>query len=95
MLAFAMLTAIRVKANMPARPKSSPPLIRWSVQEIRRVATRLAQYQIQPAAVIAWSLWCRAHQAAAQQSSLKRNCSARAEVAKYIITTRFGQRWET
>jgi hypothetical protein len=42
------------------------------VQEIRRVATRLAQRQIQPAAVIAWSLWRRAHQAAAQQFHLKR-----------------------
>jgi len=42
------------------------------VQEIRRVATRLAQRQIQPAAVIAWSLWRRAHQAAARQAHLKR-----------------------
>jgi hypothetical protein len=41
------------------------------VQEIRRVAVRLAQRQIQPAAVIAWSLWRRAHQAAAQQAHIK------------------------
>jgi hypothetical protein len=41
------------------------------VQEIRRVAARLAQRQIQPAAVIAWSLWRRAHQAAAQQAHFK------------------------
>jgi hypothetical protein len=46
-------------------------LIRWSVQEIRRVVTRLAQRRIEPAAVIAWSLWRRAHQVAAQQSHLK------------------------
>jgi hypothetical protein len=46
-------------------------LIRWSVQEIRRLATRLAQRQIEPAAVIAWSLWRRAHQAAAQQAHIK------------------------
>jgi hypothetical protein len=46
-------------------------LIRWSVQEIRRLATRLAQRQIEPAAVIAWSLWRRAHQAAAQQAYIK------------------------
>jgi hypothetical protein len=46
-------------------------LIRWSVQEIRRLASRLAQRQIEPAAVIAWSLWRRAHQAAAQQSHIK------------------------
>jgi hypothetical protein len=41
------------------------------VQEIRRVASRLAQRQIEPAAVIAWSLWRRAHQAAAQQAHIK------------------------
>jgi hypothetical protein len=41
------------------------------VQEIRRVAARLGQRQIQPAAVIAWSLWRRAHQAAAQQAHIK------------------------
>jgi hypothetical protein len=32
---------------------------------------RLAQRQIQPAHVIAWSLWRRAHQAAAQHAHLK------------------------
>jgi hypothetical protein len=46
-------------------------LICWSVQEIRRVATRLAQRQIHPAAVLAWSLWRRAHQAAAQEALIK------------------------
>jgi hypothetical protein len=46
-------------------------LIGWSVQEIRRVATRLAQRQIEPADVIAWSLWRRAHQAAAQEAHIK------------------------
>ena len=49
----------------------APDLIRWSVQEIRRIATRLAQRRIQPAHVIAWSLWRRAHQAAARRSHLK------------------------
>jgi len=48
----------------------NPPLIRWSVQEIRRIATRLARRRIHPATVIAWSLWRRAHQAAARQSHL-------------------------
>jgi hypothetical protein len=46
-------------------------LIGWSVQEIRRVATRLAQRQIEPADVIAWSLWRRVHQAAAQEAHIK------------------------
>lgn len=76
-LAFAMLAAIRRKANTLPRkkqPDDDPPeprLICWSVQEIRRVACRLAQRQIQPADVIASSLWRRAHQAAAQQAHLK------------------------
>jgi hypothetical protein len=48
-------------------------LIRWSVQEIRRVAVRLNQQHIQPARIIAWSLWRRAHQAAARTSHLKKN----------------------
>ena len=48
------------------RATASTALIRWSVQEIRRIAIRLAQRRIHPAHVIAWSLWRRAHQAAAQ-----------------------------
>jgi hypothetical protein len=43
----------------------------WSIQEIRRIAQRLARKRIQHADVIAWSLWRRAHQAAAQKSHLK------------------------
>lgn len=50
----------------PAKPDSqAPALIRWSVQELRRVAMRLAQARIQPALVVAWSAWRRAHQASA------------------------------
>jgi hypothetical protein len=51
--------------------RASPPLIRWSIQEIRRIASRLAQTSIEPAHIIAWSLWRRAHQAKAQQAHLK------------------------
>jgi hypothetical protein len=51
----------------------SKALIRWPVQEIRRIATRLAQRRIEPADVIAWSLWRRAHQAAAQRAHMKQN----------------------
>jgi hypothetical protein len=47
-------------------------LIRWSIQEIRRIAVKLAQRRIQPANVIAWSLWRRAHQAEARRAHLKR-----------------------
>ena len=58
-----------------AAPKNDvtqgPALIRWSVQEIRRIATKLAQRRIQSAHIIAWSLWRRAHQAAAQRAHLK------------------------
>ena len=60
MLAFAMLAVIRQhgegahapKNPDPARPEG-PDLIRWSVQEIRRVAVRLAQRRVRPARVIA------------------------------------------
>lgn len=61
MLAFAMLAAVRRRAN--ERPAASRKkgdgaeamFIRWSVQEIRRVAARLAQNRIEPGLVIAWS----------------------------------------
>jgi hypothetical protein len=45
----------------------------WSIQEIRRVAIRLAQRRIEPAFILAWSAWRRAHQAAAQHAHLKRH----------------------
>ena len=51
----------------------APSLIRWSLQEVRRIAARLAQRRIRPAHVIAWSLWRRAHQAVAQRPHVKRN----------------------
>jgi hypothetical protein len=46
-------------------------MIRWSVQEVRRIAHKLAQRCIKPAHIIAWSCWRRAHQAAARQTHLK------------------------
>jgi hypothetical protein len=46
-------------------------LIRWSIQEIRRVAARLAQRRAEPSYAITWSLRRRAHQAAEQQAHLK------------------------
>ena len=54
------------KKNAQDGEHISPPLIRWSVQEIRRIAVRLARRRIQPAYIIAWSLWRRAHQASAR-----------------------------
>ena len=59
------------KKNQVERNARTSDLIRWSIQEIRRIAQRLARKRIQPADVIAWSLWRRAHQAAAQKSHLK------------------------
>jgi transglutaminase/protease-like cytokinesis protein 3 len=58
---------------------ATPSLIRWSIQEVRRIAIRLARKRIQPAHIIAWSLWRRAHQAAAQRAHLKakNNCNAK------------------
>src|SRR6185312_12893407 len=35
---------------------TTPPLIRWSIQEIRRIAIRLARKRIRPAHIIAWVL---------------------------------------
>ena len=58
--------------NAASRRHATPPLIRWSVQEIRRIAIRLAQQRIQPALVIAWSNWRRAHQAEAQRAHIQR-----------------------
>lgn len=73
MLAFAMTAVIRHHANAPKNDPQGPttPLIRWSIQEIRRIANRIAQRQIQPAKVMAWSLWRRAHQAAARSAHIK------------------------
>jgi hypothetical protein len=48
-------------------------LICWSMQEIRRIATRLARKRIRPEFVIAWSLWRRAHQAEARRAHIKSN----------------------
>jgi hypothetical protein len=48
-------------------------MVRWSLQEIRRIAWRLIQRRIEPAFVIAWSVWRRCHQAMAQKSHFKRN----------------------
>jgi IS30 family transposase len=57
---------------------AAPLLICWSIQEIRRIAIRLARKRIQPAHIIAWSFWRRAHQAAAQRAHFKKgNCSAK------------------
>jgi hypothetical protein len=42
------------------------------MQEIRRIAVKLAQRRIQPANVIAWSVWRRAHQAEARRAHIQR-----------------------
>ena len=83
MLAFAMMAVIRHHANPFLPKKNAAPnhgknktiatssLIRWSIQEIRRIAIRLARKRIKPAHIIAWSLWRRAHQAIARRAHLK------------------------
>jgi len=45
-------------------------LIRWSIQEIRRLAIKLTQLRIPHARVLAWSSWRRAHQANARKAHL-------------------------
>ena len=57
--------------GQPTSELTSPSLIRWSMQEIRRIATRLARKRIQPDFIIAWSLWRRAHQAQAKRAHIK------------------------
>jgi hypothetical protein len=50
------------------RNQEADPPIRCSIQGIRRIAQRLARKCTPLAYVIAWSLWRRAHQAAAQNA---------------------------
>jgi hypothetical protein len=57
--------------NCKYKTLATPSLIRWSIQEVRRIAIRLARKRIQPAHIIAWSLWRRAHQAVAQRAHFK------------------------
>jgi len=66
-----MRTANRPKIPAVNDTEAEPALIDWSTQEIRRIATRLAQRRIEPAHVIAWTLWRRAHQAAARALTLE------------------------
>jgi hypothetical protein len=42
------------------------------MQEVRRIANKLAVRQIQPAYIIAWSCWRRVHQATARRAHLKK-----------------------
>ena len=60
-----------VLAEVKSKTIAASSLIRWSIQEVRRIAIRLARKRIQPAHIIAWSLWHRAHQAIAQRAHLK------------------------
>src|SRR5882724_3979581 len=66
-------------------------LIRWSIQEVRRIAIRLARKRIQPAHIIAWSLWRRAHQAIAQRAHQSKTTTvmlARGQFSGVLIQSR-------
>jgi hypothetical protein len=63
-------TATHVDDDASAIPVDAG-LIRWSMQRIRRIATRLARRRIRPQHIIAWPLWRRAHQAHAKRAHLK------------------------
>jgi hypothetical protein len=73
-LAFARRAVVKRHPTTchPKNPggRAAPLLVRWSVPEIRRAATRLALRQSEPVFVIAWSAWRRAHQAAAQKAHI-------------------------
>jgi len=55
----------------PASKLAKDSLIHWSVQEVRRLATRLARKRIRPEFVIAWPLWRQAHETQAKRSHFK------------------------
>ena len=83
MLAFAMLARVAAGPTRPppkTRHDAQLALVRWSVQEIRRVAMRLAQRRIEPAFVIAWSAWRRRPPSHSPRgtSQTNRNCNANA-----------------
>jgi hypothetical protein len=83
MLAFAMMAAIRHHANAAALnnktrlSKDATPDLLLVGSGNPCIAIKLTQKRIQPAQVIAWSLWRRAHQAEARRADLKRksNCN--------------------
>ncbi len=81
MLAFAMMATIRHRANLYAKKNEAPPpgksrniitppLIRWSIQEIRRIASRLAQ-SASTRTYHRMVTLAKAHQAAAQRAHFR------------------------
>ena len=65
------------------------PLIRWSIQEVRRIAIRLAQRRINPAHIITWPTWRRAHQAAAWHAHITRKTTVMLGCYSAAIVTAF------
>ena len=57
--------------NATAASTEASFLIRWSIQEIRRIALKLIQRRIPHAHILAWSSWRRAHQANARKAHLR------------------------
>lgn len=66
-------SATKPTPRRPQKRSVAPAATGSSIQEILHVATHLALKQIQQAYIIAiaWSLWRRSHQAAAQQTHIK------------------------
>jgi hypothetical protein len=54
-------------------PGETAQPINWSIQEIRRIAIKLTHRRLQPAHILAWSLWRHAHQAQARRAHLRRS----------------------
>jgi hypothetical protein len=79
------------KKNDASSSDNTSFLIRWSIQEIRRIVIKLAQRRIQPAHIIAWSLWRRAHQAEARRAApiSKQQCNCNANPANQKLFVRF------
>ncbi|MGB5084695.1 MAG: hypothetical protein WBO09_08795 [Methylocystis silviterrae] len=58
---------VRLRATLTVKRSTALP----AIQEVGRIATRLAQKRIRPEFVIVWSLWRRAHQADAKRAHVK------------------------
>lgn len=65
-------TLFRQSRNISASSLEPSFLIRWLIQEIRRIAIELAQRRIPSSHTLAWSLWRRAHQVLGRHAHLNR-----------------------
>jgi len=63
--------AVPLDRSIDTQTQDKKELLRWSVQEIRRLALKLAQSQLPVERILRWSIFRRSHQATARQAYLK------------------------